>query len=70
MKEAMGETTFTIIVIVAAGLIIGALTLILGNGNNGILGSIKNKWNNQINKAYNTKADVKEFAVGNYTFTI
>jgi len=68
MKDAMGETTFTIIIIVAAGIIIVALRAILGNDNKGILGDIKKKWSSQINNAqtYNDK----EFKIGNYTVTI
>jgi len=69
MKEAMGETTFTIIVIVAAALILAALRLILGNENGGILGNIKKAWNNQI-KPGNTSYNDKEFKIGNYTVTI
>jgi hypothetical protein len=65
MKEAMGETTFTIIIIVAAAIIIGALTLFLPR----VINRIENKWNRQID-TYNTNADAKEFVVGNYTFTI
>ena len=65
MKEAMGETTFTIIIIVAAAIIIGALTLFLPR----VISRIENNWNRQID-TYNTNADAKEFVVGNYTFTI
>jgi len=68
MKDAMGETTFTIIIIVAAGIIIVALRAILGNENRGIMKQIKDKWGGQINNAqtYNDK----EFKIGNYTVTI
>jgi len=68
MKDAMGETTFTIIIIVAAGIIIVALRAILGDANKGILGDIKKKWSGQIGNAqtYNDK----EFKIGNYTVTI
>jgi hypothetical protein len=65
----MGETTFTIIVIVAAALILAALRLILGNEKSGILGNIKNAWGKQI-KEGNVGYNDKEFKIGNYTVTI
>ena len=72
MKEAMGETTFTIIIIVAAAIIIGALTVFLPR----IIKKIEDKWGGQIDEDYSTDAhysynlNAKEFVVGDYTFTV
>ncbi len=70
MKEAMGETTFTIIIIVAAAIIIGALTVFLPR----IIKKIEDKWGGQIDDDYSAdysyNLDAKEFVVGDYTFTV
>lgn len=65
MKDAMGETTFTIIVIVAAGLIIAFVMSFIPN----ITKKIESTWKNKI--TYNVNAVATDgMNVGDYTFTI
>lgn len=66
MKDAMGETTFTIIIIVAAGLILAFVTTFLPT----IINKIKAKWTNQISYNINVETNADELTVGNYTVTI
>ncbi|HPE14284.1 MAG TPA: hypothetical protein PLT65_00400 [Bacilli bacterium] len=57
MKDSMGELTFTIIIIVAAGLILAFVTAMLSD-DSGLFSKIKGWWDNT--EAYNYDSSMIE----------